>query len=147
MVNPIVANDLLPLKRGLFDLVIFDEASQLRVEDIYTAMLRGKYKIIAGDRHQMPPSNYFAAGIDGAADSTDEEDVGDLNIRPNSMLGAESLLEFSEYLEKKNMSYLDFHYRSKHPALIEFSNTAFYGRNLCPLRLYTNYLKRSQRCL
>lgn len=133
MVNPIVANDLLPLKQGLFDLVIFDEASQLRVEDIYTAMLRGKYKIIAGDRHQMPPSNYFAAGIDGAADSTDEEDVGDSNIRPNSMLDAESLLEFSEYLEKKNMSYLDFHYRSKHPALIEFSNTAFYGRNLCPL--------------
>ena len=135
MVNPIVANDLLPLKQGLFDLVIFDEASQLRVEDIYTAMLRGKYKIIAGDRHQMPPSNYFAAGIDGVPDSSDEDTNSNTepNIRPNSMLDAESLLEFSEYLEKKNMSYLDFHYRSKHPALIEFSNTAFYGGNLCPL--------------
>ena len=135
MVNPIVANDLLPLKLGLFDLVIFDEASQLRVEDIYTAMIRGKYKIIAGDRHQMPPSNYFAAGIDGVADSSDDdaETQNTPNIRPNSMLDAESLLEFSEYLEKKNMSYLDFHYRSKHPALIEFSNTAFYGGNLCPL--------------
>lgn len=135
MVNPIVANELLPLKQGLFDLVIFDEASQLRVEDVYTAMIRGKYKIIAGDRHQMPPSNYFAAGIDGIADTSEEDDDTEVNakIGQGNMLDAESLLEFSEYLEKKNMSYLDFHYRSKHPALIEFSNTAFYGRNLCPL--------------
>lgn len=132
MVNPIVANELLPLKQGLFDLVIFDEASQLRVEDVYTAMIRGKYKIIAGDRHQMPPSNYFSAGIDGIADAQ-EDDGTEVNTKIGNMLDAESLLEFSEYLEKKNMSYLDFHYRSKHPALIEFSNTAFYGRNLCPL--------------
>ncbi|MDR2407585.1 MAG: DUF559 domain-containing protein [Bacteroidales bacterium] len=134
MVNPIVANALLPLKQGLFDLVIFDEASQLRIEDIYTSMLRGKYKIIAGDQHQMPPSNYFAAGLDGTEgkDNDNDQEIGD-KIRQSAQLDAESLLAFAETLKIKNMSYLDFHYRSKHPALINFSNAAFYGGNLCPL--------------
>jgi superfamily I DNA and/or RNA helicase/very-short-patch-repair endonuclease len=133
MVNPIVANALLPLKQGLFDLVIFDEASQLRIEDIYTSMIRGKYKIIAGDQHQMPPSNYFAAGLDGTEEIEPNEEQDKDKIRIDSMLDAQSLLEFSEYLKFKNRSYLDFHYRSKHPALINFSNAAFYGWNLCPL--------------
>ena len=139
MVNPIVANALLPLELGIFDLVVFDEASQLRIEDVYTSMLRGKYKIIAGDKHQMPPSNYFAAGIDAVSpqDEDDDEEQGQ-KIRDTGMLNAESLLEFTEYLKFKNMSYLDFHYRSKHPALIEFSNAAFYGNNLCPLPVAGN---------
>lgn len=130
LVNPVVANTLFPLKQGLFDVVIFDESSQLRVEDVYTAMLRGKYKIIAGDQHQMPPSNYFGTTMtedeDADVDSVDE-------IRDQALLNAESLLMFSESLKFKNTSYLDFHYRSKHPLLIQFSNAAFYGENLCPL--------------
>lgn len=134
MVNPIVANALLPLRPGLFDLVIFDEASQLRVEDVFTAMIRGKYKIIAGDKHQMPPSDWFSAGLDGnAADGDDDDGDGGPTLAQGGMLDAESLLEFTDYLKDKNMSYLDFHYRSQHPALIEFSNAAFYGGNLCPL--------------
>lgn len=135
MVNPIVANAILPLVPGQFDIVIFDEASQLRIEDVFTSMIRGKYKIIAGDKHQMPPSNYFAAGIDGVTDDTDDADdtVDGNTIRRTSMLDSESLLEFSEFIEHKNTSYLDFHYRSKHPDLINFSNAAFYGGNLCPL--------------
>ena len=128
LVNPIVANTLFKLEKGSFDLVIFDEASQLRIEDVYTAMIRGKYKIIAGDQHQMPPSNYFQAGLDGNNDGDADEDT-----RINAQLNAESLLVFAESLKYKNMSFLDFHYRSKHPALINFSNAAFYGGNLCPL--------------
>ena len=143
MVNPNVANALLPLRQGLFDLVIFDEASQLRVEDVFAAMIRGKYKIIAGDKHQMPPANYFAATLDGNTDDSDEEEeyneenqIGAL--ARSGMLDAESLLEFTDFLKDKNMSYLDFHYRSKHPALIEFSNASFYGGNLCPLPVNGN---------
>lgn len=128
LVNPIVANTLFKLEQGTFDLVIFDEASQLRIEDVYTSMIKGKYKIIAGDKHQMPPSNYFQSGLDGVGD-----DGLDVDVRSNAQLNAESLLVFAESLEHKNMSYLDFHYRSKHPALINFSNAAFYGGNLCPL--------------
>ncbi len=129
LVNPIVANTLFPLKQGLFDIVIFDESSQLRVEDVYTAMLRGKYKIIAGDQHQMPPSNYFGAKIEDEDMDSDSDD----EIRDQAQLNAESLLVFSESLKYKNISYLDFHYRSQHPLLIQFSNAAFYGENLCPL--------------
>ena len=132
MVNPIVANALLPLKQGLFNLVIFDEASQLRIEDVYTSMIRGQYKIIAGDKHQMPPSNWFAKNVDGGSvDGNDGDDDG-FDLAP---LDSESLLEYAEGFKnvKEFASYLDFHYRSKHPALIEFSNCAFYGCNLCPL--------------
>ncbi len=139
MVNPIVANALLPLKQGLFNLVIFDEASQLRIEDVYTSMIRGQYKIIAGDKHQMPPSNWFAQNIDGGNVDGAVGDGDGLSLAP---LDSESLLEYVESFKnvKEFASYLDFHYRSKHPALIEFSNCAFYGCNLCPLpaRIATN---------
>lgn len=131
MVNPIVANALLPLKQGLFNLVIFDEASQLRIEDVYTSMIRGQYKIIAGDKHQMPPSSWFAKNADNnTLDEDDETDELEL-----AATDAESLLEYAEHFKnaKQFASHLDFHYRSKHPALIEFSNCAFYGCNLCPL--------------
>lgn len=130
MVNPIVANALLPLQQGLFNLVIFDEASQLRIEDVYTSMIRGQYKIIAGDKHQMPPSNWFAKNADNS--NLDDEEDDDLTLASTDV---ESLLEYAEHFKnaKQFASHLDFHYRSKHPALIEFSNCAFYGSNLCPL--------------
>ena len=134
MVNPNVANALLPLKQGLFNLVVFDEASQLRIEDVYTSMIRGQYKIIAGDKHQMPPSNWFAKTADGATLNGDDDDSDDDDLSMSS-LDAESLLEYAEGFKnvKEFASYLDFHYRSQHPALIEFSNCAFYGCNLCAL--------------
>ena len=132
MVNPIVANTILPLEQGIFDLVIFDEASQLRIEDTYTSIIRGKYKIIAGDKHQMPPSNYFASNVEYSSDD-------ELDLREELQLYSESLLSFAESLKYKNMSYLDFHYRSKHPALINFSNCAFYGGNLIPLPAMQEY--------
>ena len=49
MVNPVIATSILPLKENMFDLVIFDEASQLRIEDTFTSFIRGRYKIISGD--------------------------------------------------------------------------------------------------
>jgi superfamily I DNA and/or RNA helicase len=58
---------------GYFDIVMFDEASQLRLEDNLPAILKGKQIVIAGDEHQMPPSNYFSKVFDGSVD--DEEDL------------------------------------------------------------------------
>jgi superfamily I DNA and/or RNA helicase len=58
---------------GYFDIVMFDEASQLRLEDNLPAILKGKQIIIAGDEHQMPPSNYFSKVFDGSVE--DEEDL------------------------------------------------------------------------
>ncbi|WP_312364962.1 hypothetical protein, partial [Sphingobacterium sp.] len=53
LVNPSVCSSILPLQEGIFDVVIFDEASQLRLEDTYAALIRGKAKIVSGDKHQM----------------------------------------------------------------------------------------------
>ena len=138
MVNPVVANALFPLKQGLFDLVVFDEASQLKLEDVYTSMIRGKYKVVVGDKHQMPPSNYFSSNVE--SDDFENEDIleGE-RMRMEEQLEAESLLTFVESIPSKNSSNLDFHYRSEHPALIEFSNSAFYGGNLCPLPAKSDY--------
>ena len=73
--NPGSAASLLPLKKNLFDIVLFDEASQLRLEDTYTSLYRGRRKIISGDRHQMPPSNYFQ-GNPGDDENEYIDDVG-----------------------------------------------------------------------
>lgn len=131
LTNPGVVNALFPLKQGLFEIVIFDEASQLRVADTFTSLIRGKYKIIAGDKHQMPPSNYFQSSADTLDTEEDETDDAFTKDDEQAILAeSESLLQYTEDLKNINKSYLDFHYRSEHPALIEFSNSAFYGGNL-----------------
>ena len=60
LTNPESVNALFPLQAGLFDVVMFDEASQLRLADVYTSLLRGKYKVITGDKHQMAPVMPFS---------------------------------------------------------------------------------------
>ncbi len=126
LTNPLAVDSIFPLKLGLFDLVIFDEASQLRIEDTFTSLIRGKYKVVAGDVHQMPPSNYFQ-GESKLSDDDSEE------ITENTELAlSDSLLDYTDKLGFGSQSYLDYHYRSQHPALIEFSNVAFYGGNLVP---------------
>ncbi len=135
MVNPVVSSSILPLKEGLFDMIIFDEASQLRLEDTYTAYIRGKYKIISGDVHQMPPSNYFGKEIALDIDEDDEDLEDETNgIMDDSleMADKESLLQYGVD-SGFDKSYLDFHYRSRHPYLIDFSNAAFYGSRLTPM--------------
>ena len=134
LTTPDVSSNLFKNKNKYFDIVIFDEASQLKIEDNLPALLKGKQIVIAGDEHQMPPSNYFSKIFDGDVEDYDDETIGDEGeqLFENSLLSAESLLEFAEELnfEKK---YLDFHYRSQHPFLIEFSNNAFYNGRLKPL--------------
>lgn len=133
LTTPDVCSNLFKGKNKYFDIVMFDEASQLKLEDNLPALLKGKQVIIAGDEHQMPPSNYFSKIFDGSIDDEDEfEDESEEKIFENGLLSAESLLEFAEELnfEKK---HLDFHYRSKHPYLIDFSNYAFYNQRLKPL--------------
>lgn len=134
LTTPDVASNLFKGMNGYFDIVMFDEASQLRLEDNLPAILKGKQIIVAGDEHQMPPSNYFSKIYDGNVE--DEEDIEEeekiVVDRNNMLLSCESLLDFAAELnfEKK---HLDFHYRSRHPALIDFSNYAFYNQRLRPL--------------
>lgn len=143
LTTPDVCSNLFRGMDKYFDIVLFDEASQLRLEDNLPALLKGKQIIIAGDEHQMPPSNYFSRIVDGAVDDEDdfEEETGkeenDANrngsfLLREILLDCESLLDFAGELSFEKR-YLDFHYRSKHPYLIDFSNHAFYEKRLKPL--------------
>ena len=107
------------MEKGYFDFVVFDESSQLRIEDTLPALLRGKVNVVSGDTQQLPPSNYFR----------EMDDSGDLSGNEENMT---SLLEFCK-TSGFHDHYLDIHYRSNHPALIEFSNHAFYQKRLIPL--------------
>ncbi|WP_430412152.1 AAA domain-containing protein [Kordia sp.] len=133
LTTPDVCSNLFKGKNQYFDIVMFDEASQLKLEDNLPAMLKGKQIIIAGDEHQMPPSNYFSKTFDSEIDDEDFEDENEIRVdRDNMLLSCESLLDFASELnfDKK---HLDFHYRSRHPYLIDFSNHAFYNQRLKPL--------------
>ncbi|HPS17635.1 MAG TPA: AAA domain-containing protein [Bacteroidales bacterium] len=140
LVNPSVCSSLFKLKENLFDVVIFDEASQLRIEDTFCALIRGKIKIISGDEHQMPPSSYFQAS-DFSLDTGEEiEDETLESFEMNELADLaykESLLEYAS--EHYHDSYLEIHYRSRHPRLIDFSNAAFYSNRLNPLPPIIDY--------
>lgn len=136
LTSPDVASNLFKGMNGYFDIVMFDEASQLRLEDNLPAILKGKQIIIAGDEHQMPPSNYFSKVFDGSVE--DEDDIEDEELdqiridKDDILLACESLLDFGMELNFQK-KHLDFHYRSRHPFLIDFSNYAFYDQRLKPL--------------
>ena len=135
MTDPNTCSAVFPLQEGIFDLVIFDEASQLKLEEVLPSMMRGKYKIVSGDIHQMPPSNYFGAEMEQK--ETDNEEIDEESL---FLADSESLLDYVNNLnEDVVMSYLDFHYRSKHPKLINFSNAAFYESRLVPMPSKSEY--------
>ncbi|BDS15263.1 AAA domain-containing protein [Aureispira anguillae] len=138
MVSPAVCSAILPLHPGLFDVVIFDEASQLNLEESFSALVRGKYKIIAGDSHQLPPpdsfqSHYFsnANQQDFVIDDEYWEGTNDSVAETIDYLSnSPSLLEYALSVDAYQESFLALHYRSQHPYLIDFSNAAFYGNRL-----------------
>ncbi|HMJ07657.1 MAG TPA: DUF4011 domain-containing protein, partial [Pyrinomonadaceae bacterium] len=108
LVTPAVASSILPLKQGSFDVVLFDEASQLRLEDTYPSLIRGRIKVISGDRHQMPPSSYFSSDI--SLEVTEDEGVEEADeagrthferTNPLFLAESESLLDFGNNLNPR----------------------------------------------
>ena len=115
MSSPLNVSQLLPAGKQYFDVVVFDEASQVLPEDAICSILRGSRLVVAGDRHQLPPSSFFA---DGGGD--EDEDA------PTS--GYESLLDqMSAFVEPWS---LEWHYRSRDERLIAFSNRHIYDDSL-----------------
>ena len=100
-----------------FDVVIFDEASQIFPQDAVGAIYRGAQLIVVGDSRQMPPSNFFTAAT-ASEDDDEEEDVTDF----------ESILDLcsSAFPQRR----LKWHYRSRYEQLISFSNKNFYDNDL-----------------
>ena len=122
LLTPEVVSEIIPLQVGLFDLVIFDEASQMYVEKGIPSILRAKKVVIAGDHKQLRPSNLGSGRI--------EFDVDDLpeDVELGAALEEESLLDLARF--KYPDVLIDFHYRSQFEELINFSNYAFYKGKL-----------------
>ncbi|PNE05135.1 AAA domain-containing protein [Priestia megaterium] len=113
LASPETVSSIFPLEEGLFDLVIFDEASQCTVVRRIHSVDRGMQLVIAGDEKQLPPFNMFRA----AANNQDDEAEYDIDE-------SESLLNLAKRRFPEKI--LQWHYRSKSEELINFSNHAFY---------------------
>ncbi|WP_421785012.1 DUF3320 domain-containing protein [Hyphobacterium sp.] len=121
MMSPLSVSQFLSAGDQMFDLVVFDEASQITVPDAIGAIARGRNAIVVGDPKQMPPTNFFnksANSGDGESDGTDgvSEDL-------------ESILDEVLAASVKHHR-LTGHYRSRHESLIAFSNHRYYGGEL-----------------
>lgn len=126
MMSPLSVSYFLEAQTYDFDMIIFDEASQIMPEDAIGAILRGKQVIIAGDTKQMPPTNFFAMTTSGSDFESDGEESEDENA-PDSVV-PESILEEAACV-LPNCSLL-WHYRSRHENLIAFSNQEIYANRL-----------------
>ncbi len=122
MASPEAVSALFPMQPGLFDLVIFDEASQCFAENGLPAMFRGKQVVVTGDSQQLRPSDLYRARFD--------TDVPDDDTEPDTAvaLEVESLLELAgQFLPQVSLTG---HYRSRSLDLIAFSNQHFYANTL-----------------
>lgn len=115
LMSPISVAQYIDLKSKKFDLVIFDEASQMPTCEAVGAIARGKALIVVGDSKQMPPTSFFSS----TQVDDDEADIDDME----SILDDCKTLSLREY-------YLSWHYRSKHESLIAFSNSQYYDNHL-----------------
>jgi very-short-patch-repair endonuclease len=104
-----------------FDLVIFDEASQVKPADALGAIVRGKQAVVVGDSKQLPPTSFFESMIAQDAETEDDNAVATSDIE--SILGL-----FCSRSAHQRM--LRWHYRSKHESLIAVSNHLFYDNRL-----------------
>lgn len=117
MMSPLAVSQYLP-PEVLFDVVIFDEASQVTPGDAINCIYRGKSLILAGDDKQLPPTSFFERNVDEVEDG--ETDVRDF----------QSVLELAKASGAFNNLGLSWHYRSRHEDLIAFSNYKFYEGKL-----------------
>ncbi|MDF4204310.1 AAA domain-containing protein [Maribacter sp. SA7] len=135
LMNPEVVSQALPLQSGMFDVVIFDEASQMLVDHAIPALYRGKRVIISGDEKQMPPTGFFTKKVEDDDDDTDQSELDEDHSE-------EELVNYEDAWNKKEVkdspdllslaktvlptTTLQIHYRSQYKALINYSNYAFY---------------------
>jgi very-short-patch-repair endonuclease len=123
MMSPHTVAQHLDGEKHRFDLVIFDEASQVTPEDAVGAVVRGRQLVIVGDPKQLPPTDFFmveSGARDELLDPDGEPVIEDMESILDQMLGA-----------RMAASNLKWHYRSRHESLIAFSNIKFYDAELC----------------
>lgn len=140
LMNPDVASRVLPLKPGLFDTVIYDEASQMPVEFALPTLYRGRVTVVSGDEKQMPPTAFFSSRVE-----SDEAELFD-GDQPDADADEEQREAFEDTWNRREIkdcpdllqlarsslpaTTLQIHYRSAYRELIGFSNASFYGNRL-----------------
>ncbi len=121
LMSPITVSQFLPAEANRFDLVLFDEASQLVPEDAIGSIYRGKTLVVAGDNKQLPPTSFFQKNL---LDDAEWDELADEDVEVFDSILDESL---GIGLPVKTLKW---HYRSKHEDLIAFSNHRFYDDTL-----------------
>ena len=121
MMSPPSIAQFLDPRSARFDLIVFDEASQVRPEDALGALLRGNQVVVMGDTHQLPPTNFFDHLVEA------DDDLGEDS-------GAAGIGDIESILHQCSRSFpgktLHWHYRSRHESLIAVSNQEFYENKL-----------------
>ncbi len=116
LMSPMSVAQYLDPSHPPFDLVVFDEASQIPVWDAIGALARGRQAVVVGDPKQLPPTSFFSRGED---ESIAEDDIQDLESILEECMGAQVPVH-----------RLSWHYRSRDESLIAFSNERYYGGDL-----------------
>jgi predicted DNA-binding WGR domain protein len=127
LMSPLSVSDTLPLDTTHFDVVIFDEASQVTLEGAVPALFRAAQVIVVGDQMQLPPTNFFSARHLEQEEPLliQDEESGEVvayDLESNSFLAHAARVLPS--------TMLGWHYRSRSESLISYSNAAFYGGQL-----------------
>ena len=117
LMSPLSVAQYLSIELAPYDLVVFDEASQIPTWDAVGSLARGRQAIVVGDSKQLPPTSFFQQVE--AADESEDDDYEDL----------ESVLDECRAAGLPPLD-LGWHYRSRHESLIAFSNRHYYGRRL-----------------
>jgi superfamily I DNA and/or RNA helicase/very-short-patch-repair endonuclease len=120
MMSPLTLSSYIPYGSVEFDVVIFDEASQMKIENALGSIARAKQVVVIGDENQLPPTSFFESASDD--EEEDEEELEDV--------GYESLLQASIATLPGLQPELLYHYRSTSDNLIAFSNHHIYGNRL-----------------
>ena len=125
LMSPLSVSDTLPLSGDLVDVVIFDEASQVTLEEAIPSIFRAPQAIVVGDQMQLPPTNFFGSKKSDEEGGLEFEEDGQLveyDLNTNSLL--------SHSAKNLPSTMLGWHYRSRSESLISFSNRAFYDGRL-----------------
>ena len=120
MMSPSTVAQLLDPNMFYFDVIVFDEASQLTTEDCIGSIIRGSKLVVTGDTKQLPPTSFFRTVIE-----TDEEEINDEQIQEPEREDLDSILDECT-TSGFPQCMLKWHYRSKHEHLIAFSNKHLY---------------------
>jgi hypothetical protein len=126
LMSPISIAQYLPPGSATFDLLVIDEASQVRPEEALGAIARCRQIVVVGDQKQLPPTSFFDR-LSGGEETEDEEDTN--GVRSARATEMESVLTLCE-ARGLNPAMLEWHYRSRDPSLIMVNNAEFYDHRL-----------------